>query len=80
MESEILPHVGADAHIGPAGRTILTENTAFFRMTRVVFPIPFVGADDPVRPSKFVEFSWPFVGADAYIGPLKMLRFRIGFP
>ena len=39
-----------------------------------------VGADDSVRPSKFVEFSWPFVGADAYIGPLKMLRFRIGFP
>ena len=50
MESEILPHVGADAHIGPAGRTILTKNTAFFRMTRVVFPIPFVGVDDPVRP------------------------------
>ena len=57
MESEILPHVGADAHIGPAGRTILTENTAFFRMTRVVFSIPSVGADNSVRPLNCFDFA-----------------------
>ena len=35
---------------------------------KIRFLRPFVGADDSVRPSKFVDFSWIFVGADAHLG------------
>ncbi len=44
-----------------------TENAAFFRPTHD-FPIPVVGADDPVRPSKSGDFLRSFVGADAHLG------------
>ena len=53
-------------------------NAAVFRPTHD-FPIPVVGADDSVRPSKFVDFSWIFVGADAHIGPLKCCDFASDF-
>ena len=39
----------------------------------------FVGADDSVRPSKFVDFSWSFVGADAHIDPSKCCEFASDF-
>ncbi len=53
-------------------------NAAIFRPTHD-FPIPVVGADDPVRPSKSGVFPWSFVGADAHIGPLKCCEFASDF-
>ena len=55
-----------------------TENAAIFRPTHD-FPIPVVGADDPVRPSKSGDFLRSFVGADAHIGPLKCCEFASDF-
>ena len=55
-----------------------TENAAIFRPTHD-FPIPVVGADDPVRPSKSGVFPWSFVGADAHIGPPKCCEFASDF-
>ncbi len=37
-------------------------------MIHTVYPIPFVGADDSVRPQKSGVFPWSFVGADAHLG------------
>ncbi len=54
MESEIPPHVGADAHIGPS--RCETGDAAIFA-GRVRFFIPLVGADDSVRPLKCFEFA-----------------------
>ncbi len=45
-------------------------------MVQTVYRIPFVGADDSVRPQKSGVFPWSFVGADAHIGPLKCCDFR----
>ena len=36
------------------------ENAAIFRPTHTFYPIPFVGADDSVRPSKCYEFASDF--------------------
>ena len=57
------PYAGCSRFLGVGE----TENAAIFRPTHD-FPIPVVGADDPVRPSKSGVFPWSFVGADAHLG------------
>ena len=48
-------------------------------MIQTVYQISFVGADDPVRPSKSGDFLRTFVGADAHIGPLECCEFALVF-
>ena len=48
-------------------------------MIQTVYQISFVGADDPVRPSKSGDFLRSFVGADAHIGPPKCCEFASDF-
>ena len=47
-----------------------TENAAVFHRTRAVFPIPFVGADDSVRPLKCYEFALDFRKAVVFCGSM----------
>ena len=55
-----------------------TGNAAIFRLP-ALFSIPFVGADDSVRPTKSCNFARLIVGADAHIGPLKCCGFALNF-
>ena len=48
-------------------------------MIQPVYRIPFVGADDPVRPLKSCNSVRSVVGADAHIGPLKCCDFALNF-
>ena len=68
------PYAGCSRFLGVGE----TENAAIFRPTHD-FPIPVVGADDSVRPSKSGDFLRSFVGADAHIGPLKCFGFASDF-